>query len=189
MSHALKAQEQQAADSLDSWHGIEAEHTQSTARLRAALKQSSGELQAAQAELRNKDDSAQSLSQQLQDCQQQVSASSMSSCNGVVVSCSGSSCLEGLRGQVHAAERCVWPQRVACEFGHCRSMAVCCIARCAPDPKQPGISLSLSISMHSSSWAGAASARPNCVSMKHCMDNMPCERAAHHHQATLQKAT
>ena len=77
MSIALKAQEQQAADSLDSWHGIEAEHTQSTARLRAALKQSSGELQAAQAELRSKNDSAQALTQQLQDCQQQVSASSM----------------------------------------------------------------------------------------------------------------
>ena len=92
LSHALKAQEQQAADSLDSWHGIEAEHAQSTARLRAALKQSSGELQAAQAELRNKDDSAQALSQQLQDCQQQVSASSTRICDNVDPSCQWLSC-------------------------------------------------------------------------------------------------
>ena len=41
LQRALTEQEEQMADSLGTWHGIEAEHSNSMSRLQAALKQSS----------------------------------------------------------------------------------------------------------------------------------------------------
>ena len=62
------------ADSLAAWEGIETEHSRSMSKLRAALKRSAAELQAAKAERSQEADRAQSLAQQLQESRQQVLA-------------------------------------------------------------------------------------------------------------------